>query len=95
MRISRWHIESDAWRTGRVYSDLSLAIDAAVDGEGVILADDILCRQEMASNRLVRLGDGLVRCVWYQVVLPRNAGQKPASETLRNWLLDKTHALRD
>lgn len=87
--------ESDAWRTGRVYSDLSLAIDAAVDGEGVILADDILCKQEMASNRLVRLDERLVRCVWYQVALPRNAARKPAAETLRNWLLDRTSDFRN
>lgn len=86
---------SQAWRKGRVYSDLSLAIDAAADGEGVILADDILCKQEMASRRLVRLDERSVRCVWYQVALPRNTARKPAAETLRNWLREKTHALRD
>ncbi len=35
--------ENPNWQKGRVYSDHSLAIDVAVDGEGIILADNILC----------------------------------------------------
>lgn len=85
---------SDGWRRGQVYSDLSLAIDAAVDGEGVILADDILCRSEMSSGRLVRLDERDLRCVWYQVALPQNVMRKAASETFRDWLLDQTSELR-
>lgn len=85
---------NDAWRKGRVYSDLSLAIAGAVDGEGVILADDILCQQEMKSARLVRLDPRTVHCVWYQIALPRKAARKAASETFRDWLLERTTAFR-
>ncbi|MGR3593493.1 MAG: LysR substrate-binding domain-containing protein [Limimaricola soesokkakensis] len=87
--------DCDTWRKGRVYSDLSLTIAAAVDGEGVILADDILCAQDLASGRLTRLDDRAIRCVWYQVAVPRGAARKAASETFRDWLLEQTTELRE
>lgn len=86
---------SDGWTKGRVYSDLSLAIDAAVDGEGVILADDILCWQEISSGRLVRLEDRAVRCVWYQIAVPRGTSKSNAAAFFRSWLIDQTNELRE
>jgi len=87
--------DSSGWTMGRVYSDLSLAIDAAVDGEGVILADDILCQQEITSGRLVRLEDRSVRCVWYQIAVPRGTSKSTAAAFFRNWLMDQTKDLRE
>ncbi|NIA70371.1 LysR family transcriptional regulator [Pelagibius litoralis] len=81
--------ESSGWQQGRVYSDLSLAIDAAVDGEGIVLADDILCQREIESGALVRLDPQAVRCVWYQIALPKGGLKAPVSETLKQWLLDQ------
>lgn len=77
------------WRNGRVYSDLSLAIDAAVDGEGVILADDILCAKAIGSGALVALDPRRIRCVWYAMATATRADRKPAVDTFRNWLLAK------
>lgn len=76
------------WQNGRVYSDLSLAIDAAVDEEGIVLADDVLCAKEMKSGALVKLDTRLIRCVWYAVAIPRKASRKPAVETFAAWLLN-------
>ena len=42
--------EDAAWQKGRVYSDLSLAIDAAVDGEGIILADGLCCTNPVSDS---------------------------------------------
>ena len=83
---------STGWQRGRVYSDLSLAIDAAIDGEGVVLADDILCRREIETGSLVLLDPRIVRCVWYQIALPKGALKKTASITFQNWLLDQMPA---
>ncbi|MEM7171500.1 MAG: LysR substrate-binding domain-containing protein [Pseudomonadota bacterium] len=86
--FDRFVPESDAWRSGYVYSDLSLAIDAATDGEGVILADDLLCAREMASAGLVRVLPQTVRCAWYCVAIrhPKTAGK--AVLAFRQWLKD-------
>lgn len=87
--------ESPGWRKGKVYSDLSLAIDAAVDGEGVILADDILCQREIASGQLVRLDQRKVRCVWYQVAVHKGASKSAASSVFKDWLLERTKTQRN
>lgn len=78
------------WQRGRVYSDLSLAIDSAVDGEGIVLADNILCAKEIGSGALVQLDTRQIRCVWYAIATPRKASRKPAVDTFTEWLLDKS-----
>ena len=83
---------SQAWREGRVYSDLSLAIDAAVDGEGVILADDILCQKELETGALVKCDPRQTRCVWYTAVVPRNLSSNSALATFVTWLLESIGA---
>ncbi len=87
----QWFLEHEPgnvrWQQGRVYSDLSLAIDAALDGEGVILADGALCAKEMASGTLVKLDERQIRCVWYSIATPRKAARKPAVDTFVSWLL--------
>lgn len=82
------------WEQGRVYSDLSLAIDAALDGEGVILADETLCAREVKSGSLVKLDDRQIRCVWYAIAVPRQATRKPAADTFAAWLIDQAAPVR-
>lgn len=83
------------WQQGRVYSDLSLAIDAAVDEEGIILADDALCSKEMKTGALVKLDTRQIRCVWYSIATPRKALRKPAVDTFTEWLLSAALASGD
>lgn len=82
------------WEQGRVYSDLSLAIDAALDGEGIILADETLCAREVKSGSLVKLDDRQIRCVWYAIAVPRQATRKPAADTFAAWLIDQAAPVR-
>ncbi|MEO9781276.1 MAG: LysR family transcriptional regulator [Sedimentitalea sp.] len=87
--------ESAGWRIGKVYSDLSLAIDGAADGEGVILADDILCQREISSGQLVRLDQREIRCVWYEIALHKGTSKSASASFFKNWLLEQTKKHRE
>ncbi|MCZ4365516.1 LysR family transcriptional regulator [Sulfitobacter dubius] len=96
-----WHkwyatheLQSLGWKSGKVYSDLSLAIDAAIDGEGVILADNILCERELSSGQLVAMDQRTIRCIWYEIGLDKNTSGSSAPAFFRNWLLEQTKQLR-
>ncbi|SHH09933.1 LysR substrate-binding domain-containing protein [Cognatishimia maritima] len=84
---------SQAWEEGRVYSDLSLAIHAAADGDGIILADDILCAQTIQKGTLVAVDDRRVHCVWYALASPKSDKRKPAADTFTEWLLNRISRL--
>ena len=77
---------SEAWRSGYVYSDLSLAIDAAADGDGIFLADDLLCAREIASGALVKVLPETLRCAWYCTAVPHEAKIAKAVQAFRDWL---------
>lgn len=77
---------SEAWRSGHVYSDLSLAINAATDGEGVFLADDLLCAHEIASGALVKALPETLRCAWYCAATHHERAGIPSVRTFRDWL---------
>jgi len=87
----RWFNEhvpnSIAWRTGYVYSDLALAIDAATDGEGVFLADDILCGNEIAQGNLVRLVPDEMLCTWYCAGVPGDHSTNSSVKVFLDWLI--------
>lgn len=88
--FARYEPDSGAWRNGRVYSDLSLAIDAAVDGEGVILADDILCAREFETAALVKLDPRILRCAWYGAEFRDASTREPAIVAFGTWLERQT-----
>ncbi len=83
--------DSTAWQGGHVYSNLSLAIDAAKDGEGLILADEVLCERHLAEGTLVVLDERRVRCVWYSMTISKDTPKNSAAFTLQSWLLENTH----
>ncbi|WP_377171327.1 LysR family transcriptional regulator [Roseovarius aquimarinus] len=85
---------SNNWKSGRVYSDLSLAIDAATDGEGVILADDILCERELATGVLVQLDKRKTRCAWYSAHFIDESRSNAACRAFKSWLMEATQDLR-
>ncbi|OIN06588.1 LysR family transcriptional regulator [Oceanisphaera psychrotolerans] len=87
--FSKYLPERREWEKGKVYSDLSLAIDAAVDGEGIILADNIICRKEIESGSLVRLDNRAIRCTWYSVATDNNKMQHPPVATFQSWLMEQ------
>lgn len=79
--------DSNQWEEGKVYSDLALAIDAAVDGEGIFLADDILCEKEMKAGQLVQLDDRKIRCTWYRIAIEEDTPTHSPVAAFRNWVL--------
>jgi LysR family glycine cleavage system transcriptional activator len=86
----RWFDEfvpaSDAWEKGYVYSDLSLAIDAAVDGEGIFLADNILCAHEIESGVLIKALPETIRCAWYCIAVRQQRASDPAVRAFVDWI---------
>lgn len=42
--------EREEWKEGKVYSDLAIAIEAAADGEGIFLSDEIICRHHLPPS---------------------------------------------
>lgn len=86
---STFYPDCMAWQHGRVHSNLSLAIEAAVDGEGVVLADDILCARELKSGALVKLDARETRCIWYSMAVAKDTSPNTAVVSFQNWLIEK------
>ena len=73
---------------GPVFSDASLAIDAAVAGQGVALARSALVALDIAGGRLVRpCEESLPARFAYWIVCTRPAASLPKIVRFREWLL--------
>lgn len=71
--------------------DASLALQAAVDGEGVVLTIAPLAGLELAAGRLVKPFEiALPEAVAYYVVCPEGAADRPKVAVFRDWLLKET-----
>ena len=78
---------------GPVFSDASLAIDAAVAGQGVALARSALVALDLAGGRLVRPCTETVPARFaYWIVCTRPASQLPKITRFRDWLLEQAAA---
>jgi hypothetical protein len=83
----------DHTRGLRMNSSL-LAIQAAIDGQGVTLARSIIVEDDVKAGRLVRPFDSVdaTRCAYY-VVYPKQTDNATKVKVLRDWLLEQA-ALR-
>lgn len=81
--------DSDKWSKGKVFSDLALAIEAAVDGEGVFLADKVICRRELENGLLIPIDERSSRCTWYSIATGKHAAQHSPVLTFKSWLLSE------
>ena len=78
---------------GPVFNQASLAIDAAVDGQGVALARTALVSRDLLSGRLVRpFATSLPASFAYYVVCPRAVAAQPKVAAFRDWLLAEAAA---
>ena len=69
------------------------AIEAAVQGEGVLLGRSALVSADLASGRLVRPFDLALRSRWkYYIVYPEGALRQKKVKTFRDWLLNEMAA---
>jgi LysR family glycine cleavage system transcriptional activator len=67
-----------------------LAVQAAVEGQGVALGRSLVVEDDLRAGRLVRPCDGELpaRCAYYVLHLP-DAGDEPAVRAVRDWLIEQ------
>lgn len=75
------------------FNQTSLAIDAAIAGQGIALVSRFLVESELNSSRLLQALPGVLRgAADFYVVVPRNPRSPQAAGKLRSWLLaQSTH----
>lgn len=72
------------------FSQTSLAIDAAISGQGFALANAPLVSAELASGRLVQpLSEVLVDDLSFYIVTPQKPRQPELVNQMRDWLLSQ------
>jgi class 3 adenylate cyclase len=75
---------------GVVFNQASMAIDAAIDGQGVALARTALAAWDLRKGRLVRPFDLVLQVPYaYWIVCPRANAELSKVATFRRWLLDQ------
>lgn len=73
---------------GPVFNQTSMAIDAAVDGQGVALARSALAAWDLAAGRLIRPFALSLKVPYsYWIVCPEATADLPKISTFRAWLL--------
>ncbi|AJK48302.1 LysR substrate-binding domain-containing protein [Burkholderia plantarii] len=72
---------------GPRFNQSSLAIDAAIGGQGIALMSEPLVERDIAAGRLRRVLDfSFPLSIGYYVVYPQGAVESGARRTLRDWL---------
>jgi len=89
---SKWLDAADVAATaidrGPIYNQASMAIDAAVAGQGIALARTALAAWDICAGRLVRpFGLALNAPYAYWIVCPKSTAGLPKISTFRDWLL--------
>jgi LysR family transcriptional regulator, glycine cleavage system transcriptional activator len=75
-------------KRGIIFNQASMAIDAAVDGQGIALARTALASWDMISRRLVRpFPQTLDAPFSFWIVCPKVTADLPKISTFRGWLL--------
>jgi LysR family glycine cleavage system transcriptional activator len=78
------------------FSQSSFAYQAAIEGQGVLLAKSALVGDDLAAGRLVRLFDVALPVTYaYYLVYPRTALADERIAAFRSWVLDEVAAGRD
>lgn len=99
--------ESESWRVwleaagvsgvdpsrGPGFSDSSMLLQAAVDGQGVALGRSALAALDLEAGRLVQpFGPSIPSNLSYFIVTPRGAGERPKVRLFHDWLLEEAAA---
>lgn len=98
-RWQRWFAAAglpgaDARRGPRLL-DTGLAIDAALAGQGVALADDFLVEEELRAGELVKLSERAIGAAAYYLLSPERAARRRPIAAFRDWLLGETRQARE
>jgi LysR family glycine cleavage system transcriptional activator len=76
----------------------SLAIQAAIDGQGVALADSSLITADLAAGRLVRPFDLSLKTppqFAYYIVSPPHIAEQPLVKAFRDWLIEEAAIMEE
>jgi LysR family glycine cleavage system transcriptional activator len=77
-------------KRGTIVNQASMAIDAAVDGQGIALARTALASWDLISGRLVRpFQQALAAPYAFWIVCPKSAATQPKIASFREWLLEE------
>jgi LysR family glycine cleavage system transcriptional activator len=79
-------------KPGLRFNQSVLAIQAAIDGQGVALADTSLVEFDLAAGRLVNPFDIPIQTpmkLAYWIVMPQQHVERPIVEAFRQWLLEE------
>jgi LysR family glycine cleavage system transcriptional activator len=86
--LERAGIDGVDFKRGIVFNQASIAIDAAVDGQGIALARTALASWDLICGRLVRpFPQALEAPYAFWIVCPKSAADLPKIATFRSWLL--------
>jgi LysR family glycine cleavage system transcriptional activator len=73
---------------GPIFNQASMAIDAAIDGQGIALARTALAAWDLCAGRLVRPFALALKAPYaYWIVCPKPTAELPKIKTFRDWLL--------
>lgn len=76
---------------GPVYSDVNVTIQAAIEGQGVALANLQLIQNELDAGKLTApFPLSLTEDVGYYLVYPRGTGEHEKIKAMRDWLRQET-----
>ena len=86
--LERVGVDGIDYKRGIAFNQASMAIDAAVDGQGIALARTALAAWDLLSGRLVRpFPQALEAPYALWIVCPKSTADLPKIATFRNWLL--------
>lgn len=77
-------------RRGLIFDDTELALRAAAQGQGVVLARSSLAGDRLASGELVAPFDLRIPAYYaYYLVCPESHAEKPSVQQFRTWLVEE------
>jgi LysR family transcriptional regulator, glycine cleavage system transcriptional activator len=83
-------------RNGPGFSDSSLVLQSAIDGQGVALGRLFLASGDIAAQRLVKpFTQNLPNDFSYWLVYPKTSAQRPRVDAFRSWLLGEAQTCID
>lgn len=91
--LRKMKIDEVDFSRGIVFNQASMAIDAAVDGQGIALARTALASWDLLSGRLVKPFPQAVEAPYaYWIVCPKASAALPKIAIFREWLLKEAAA---
>ena len=77
------------WSRGLVYHDSSLVLDAAAEGQGVAVGDNLLAYEALVSGRLVKPFGPTCPSGSYYLLKPERPREHPALAIFEAWLVNE------